>query len=148
MGVKFAIQPDIIPVNNYSLIVNGLQPITFLSVGALEKELEKANLPDRTQQSTGRTKEGETEVSVPVHHLIEVEQMEAWFREGKDPISPTYKKTGTLKMYSGSRMISKTLTVIGAFVSKGGTPDVEMGDDGEMAVMKYTICWDDILGLG
>jgi len=148
MGLKFAIQPDHIPVNNYRLIINGLAPITFVSIGALEKELDTVDLPDRTTASTGRTKPGETEVKVPAHHLVEVQQMETWFTEGKDPISPTYKKVGTLTMTSGTRLVNKVLTLIGAYVSKGGTPDLEMNDDGEMAVMTYSLKWDDILGLG
>lgn len=148
MGLKFAIQPDHIPVNNYALIVNGLQPITFVSVGALEKELDTVDLPDRTTASTGRTKAGETEVSVPAHHTVEVAQMEQWFTEGKDPIDPNYKKVATLTMISGTRQINKVFTLVQCYVSKGGTPDLEMNDDGEMAVMKYTIKWDDILGLG
>lgn len=148
MGLKFVIQPDHIPVNNYQLLITGLAPITFVSIGALEKEMDKVDLPDRTTASTGRTKPGETEVKVPAHHTVEVAQMEAWFQEGKDPITPTYKKTGSLTMISGSRLINKQLTLIGAWVYKGGTPDLEMNDDGEMAVMTYTLCWDDILGLG
>ncbi|NIY18207.1 MAG: hypothetical protein GWM98_26755 [Nitrospinaceae bacterium] len=148
MGLKFAIQPDHIPVNNYRLIINGLQPITFVSIGALEKEMDKVDLPDRTTASTGRTKPGETEVKVPAHHQIEVQQLESWFVEGKDPISPTYKKTGTLTMYSGTRLTTSVMTLIGAWISKGATPDLEMNDDGEMAVLTYTLCWDDILGLG
>lgn len=148
MGLKFAIEPDHIPVNNYRLIINGLQPITFTSIGALEKELDKVDLPDRTTASTGRTKPGETEVKVPAHHTIQVQQMERWFQEGKEPIDPAYKKTATLVIYSGTTLITKTLTMVGAYVSKGTTPDLEMNDDGEMAVMTYTISWDDILGLG
>jgi hypothetical protein len=148
MGLKYAIQPDHIPVNNYRLLINGLQPITFTSVGALEKELDTVELPDRTTASTGRTKPGETEVKVPAHHTVEVQQMESWYREGKDPISPTYKKVATLEAYSGSRLITNTYTLIGAYVSKGATPDREMNDDGEMDVLTYTIKWDDVLGLG
>lgn len=148
MGLKFAIEPDHIPVNNYSLIINGLQPITFVTVGALEKELDTVDLPDRTTASTGRTKAGETEVTVPAHHTVQVQQMESWFVEGKDPISPTYRKVATLTMFSGTRLITKVFTLVQCYVSKGGTPDLEMTNDGEMAVMKYTIKWDDILGLG
>lgn len=148
MGLKFVIQPDHIPVNNYRLQVVGLQPITFTSIGALEKEIDSVDLPDRTSASTGRTKNGETEVKVPEHHLVEVQQMETWYQEGKDPVSPTYKKTGTLTVYSGTTLIQKTYTLIGCYISKGATPDREMNDDGEMAVLTYTLKWDDIIGLG
>jgi hypothetical protein len=148
MGEKFVIQQDHIPVNKYRLTVPTLPPITFVSIGALEKELDKVDLPDRTTASTGRTKPGETEVKVPAHHAVEIAAMEAWFQEGKDPISPTYKKVGTLTLISGTRLFTKPLTIIGMWIYKGATPDLEMNDDGEMAVMTYTACWDDILGLG
>ena len=143
MGQKFVIEPDHIPINNYRLSVVGLPPITYVSVGAFEKELETAELPDRTQASTGRTKPGETEVSVPMHHAIQVAAMNVWYIEGQDPISPTYKKTGTMVYYSGTLLRQMVITIIGFFVNKEGTPDVEMGDEGEMAVMKYTMKWDD-----
>lgn len=148
MGAKHVIQPDHIPVNNYRLVINGLQPITFVSIGALEKELDTVELPDRTQASTGRTKPGETEVKVPAHHTIEVAQMDSWYQEAQDPITPTYKKVGTLTLISGTRLINKVVTMIGTFVSKGGTPDLEMNDDGEMAVMAYNLKWDDLFGIG
>ena len=148
MGMKFVIQPDHIPVNNYRLVINGLQPITFVSIGALEKELDTVELPDRTTASTGRTKPGETEVKVPAHHTIEIAQMDSWFQEGQDPISPTYKKVGTLTLISGTRLINKVITMIGSYMFKGGTPDLEMTDDGEMAVMTYSLKWDDLFGIG
>lgn len=143
MGEKFVIEPDHIPINNYRFSVLGLPPITYTSIGALEKELDSVNLPDGTQASTGRTKPGETEVAVPMHHALQVAAMDAWYVEGQDPISPTYKKTGTMVYFSGTHLRQMVKTLIGVFCYKEGTPDVEMGDDGEMAVMKYTLKWDD-----
>lgn len=143
MGQKFVIEPDHIPINNYRLSTVGLPPITYVSVGAFEKELDSVELPDRTQASTGRTKPGETEVSVPMHHAVQVAAMNVWYIEGQDPISPGYKKTGTMVYYSGTLLRQMVITIIGLFVQKEGTPDVEMNDDGEMAVMKYTMKWDD-----
>jgi hypothetical protein len=120
MGLKFVIEPDHIPVNNYRLLIVGLTPITFTSIGSLERELDWTELPDRTQASTGRTKPGETEVKVPMHHTVQINAMEQWYQEGQDPISPTYKKTGTLTAYSGTTLINKTFTLIGVFNCKEG----------------------------
>jgi hypothetical protein len=143
MGLKFVIQPDHITVNNYRLLVSGLPPITFVSVGSLEKELDCVDLPDRTQASTGRTKPGEVEVKVPAHHLTEVAAMAEWIQESSDPVSPTYKKTATLVSYSGTGLIQQTLTLIGLFAYKDVTPDLEMDNDGDMADRTYTLKWDD-----
>lgn len=148
MGLKFVIQPDHLPVNNFVLTVVGLPPITFTKVGGLSLELESVDLPDKTQASTGRTKAGETEVEVPSHHLAEIAAMDAWYREGRDPVSPTYKKVATLTNYSGTTLIQKIITLIGVFVSKSGSPDMDMDDDGKMSVMKYTLKWDDLIGVG
>ena len=78
-----------------------------------------------------------------MHHAVQVAAMNVWYIEGQDPISPGYKKTGTMVYYSGMLLRQFTITIIGLFVSKEGTPDTEMNDDGEMAVMKYTLKWDD-----
>jgi hypothetical protein len=143
MGQKFVIQPDHIPVNNYRFTVPGLPPITAVSIGSLEKEIDCVDLPDRTQASTGRSKPGETEIAVPSHHLTEIAAMEVWVQEALDPISPTYKKTAILTQISGSRLITVPITMDGVFAYKKATPDQEMDNDGEQSNVTYTLKWDD-----
>lgn len=143
--MKFVLQPDHIRVNNYRMDIVGLPPITFTAIGGIERETDKVDLPDRTQASGGRTKPGEVEVSVPAHHTQEVAAMDAWREEAHDPVSPTYKKSATTTMLSGTLLRQLPKNMVGAWLSKDGTPDLEMNDDGEMAVIKYTLCWDDVL---
>lgn len=147
MGQKFVVQEDHIPVNNYTLTINGLPPITFTSVGALEQEIEWVELPDKTQASTGRSKPGEVEVKIPAHHSIEVAAMETWSIEGQDPITPGYKKSGNLSFYSGTLLRVLNVTIIGAFICKGATPEGEMANEGEMAELTYTMKWDKLFGI-
>ena len=146
MGQKFVILPDPIQVSEYSLSIVGLPPLTPTSVGSLELELDSVELPDRTQVSGFRTKPGEFEMKIPAHHHIEVAAMTLWHAQATIG-DPTYKKVGTLKMNSGSRLNSKLITIIGLWNCKPATPDNEMGNDGDMAEMTYTMKYDDLLGI-
>jgi len=147
MGQKFVILPDPIQVSNYSLQVVGLPKLTPTSIGALEQELDKVDLPDRTTVSGGRTKAGEFEMKIPLHHTQEIAAMKTWFAEAQDPQSPTYKKTGTLIVESGSKINRSVITLIGLWVSKKAIPDLEMNNDGDMAEATFTMAYDDLLGL-
>jgi hypothetical protein len=147
MGQKFVIEDDYIPVNNYTLTPVGLPPIPFTSVGALEKEIVWIELPDKTQQSSGRANPGEVEVKVPVHHPAAVAAMEAWADEGQDPIQPGYKKSANLNFYSGSLLRQFNVTMLGVGVCKGTTPEAEMANDGDMAELSYTLKWDHLFGI-
>jgi hypothetical protein len=142
---KFAIQEDHIRANKYIFSVSGLPPITFTSVGSLANELDVVDLPDRTQASGGRTKAGECEVKVPSHHVVEVAACDSWVDEAKDPVSPTYKKVGTMTFQSGTGLKVRTKTLIGCFLSKGELPEAEMNNEGEMVEDTYTLKWDDLL---
>ena len=100
--MKGDVQPDHIPVNKYQLIVVGLPPLYFHQISGIEEELERTTLPDRTSASGGNTGPVEFTVMHPMHHAIEEAALEAWFQEGQDPVSPTYKKPATLIHLSNS----------------------------------------------
>jgi len=143
--MKFAIQPDHIPVNKYALLVAGLPPITLTSIGSFNEELDTVDLPDRTKATGGRTKPGDTELKLPMHHVVEAAAMDLWYSEGQDPVSPIYKKVATLNCLSNTGIIIRTFTIIGLFLNSRQTPDLEMGNDGDMAELTYGACWDDVL---
>lgn len=145
MGMKYGLAPNPILTTNYKLQIVGAPPIPFVSVGGLEQEIPKVELPDKTSHSSGRTNPGETEVAVPAHEAVAITYMNIWFAQGKDPIIPGYKKTGLLTVDSGNMLSIFARTMIGCWVSKEGTPDVAMGEDGEMAVIKYNISYDGLL---
>lgn len=145
MGMKGKIQANHIPLNKYKLLVIGLPGLTPTSVSGIEEELDVVTLPDRTQASGGNTKPGEFTIKLPMHHLVEQSAMEAWYKESQDPVSPTYKKPGTLIYTSIGDTTLKSYTLVGLFPSKRKLPDAEMTNEGEMAEVEWTLKYDDIL---
>lgn len=143
--MKGALLPDHIPVNNYELVIIGLPALTPVEVSGLEDELVTTDLPDRTRASGGERNPHEFTIMLPMHHIVEQAAMEIWYKEGQHPISPGYKKPGTLIHKSGSGNILRTFTLIGAFASKRVLPDLEMNNDGEQANVEWTISVDDML---
>ena len=145
--MKGTILPDKIPLNKFRLIIPGLPPITILSVGGMDLELDSVDYPDRTSGSGGRTKPVEFEVEVPLHHALDVASMHFWFIEGQDPVSPTYKKFPTLIAMSESNLQIKAWLLPGCWCMSEGTPDFKVEDEGKMATMKYKLKADDRLPL-
>jgi hypothetical protein len=145
--MKGVLQPDHIPLNKYELRVRDLPPITFITISGWEEELEDVDLPDRTAASGGNTKPIEFTATIPLHHVIEVQAMEAWFQMSQDPVSPNYKKTGTLVLSSISGLVRKTILLIGMFPCKRKTGDLEMANEGELHVVEWTFRGDDVIAI-
>lgn len=143
--MKGVIKPDHIPVNKYQLIIIGLPPLNPIEISGMEDELETVDLPDRTVASGGNRKATEFTMMIPAHHTLEVAGCEAWFLEGQEPVSPGYKKAGTLLLRSISGETIRSRSLIGAFISKRADPDLELVNEGEMAAYEYTVKIDDIL---
>lgn len=145
--MKGAINQDHIPVNKYQLIILGLPPLTPTEISGMEDELQTTDLPDRTRASGGNRGPTEFTMMIPMHHTVERLACEAWYQEGQEPVVPSYKKAGTLIMKSLSGQNAVTHSLVGAFISKRTLPDLEMENDGEMAVVEYTVSVDDVLPL-
>lgn len=140
MPIKGTMQPDILQVHKFQLFVTGLPvPFTLTSLSGIEDELDVAELPDRTNASGGRKKQVEFEIGIPAHHTLEVAQMELWFQECQDPVLPTHKKVGTVVIFSQSNIKQGFVSLVGLFPSKRAMPDLELDNDGEMAVLTYTM---------
>jgi len=146
MGIKGKIEDDHIPVNKYELIVPGLPPLIFTAVSAIEDELDTVEMPDRSPRSGGVTKPVEFTAVQPAHHTIEVLAMEAWFLESETML-PTYRKAASLVMSSGSGNTLKTTSLINIFPSKKALPDLDMGNEGDMAAITWTFKADSALPL-
>ena len=144
--MKHVLLPDHIPTNKYNLVIAGLGgTITVVSVGSLEREIDRVELPDRTAASGGRTKPFTFDVKVPTHHAEEIALMDQWAEDCQDPVSPDYKKTGTLSKISISGLSRYVVTLIGLWVQKDTTPDLEMNEEGSMSEKTYTMSCDDFL---
>jgi hypothetical protein len=142
--MKGAILPGHIGINHYELKVSGLDILTFTEISGLENETTWVELPDRTQASGGETLVGEFTAMMPSHHKAEMAIMAAWHQESKDPVSPTYKKTGTMLYKDIHGNVTMARELIGLAVSKRVDPDLEMENDGEMATTEWTFKYDDV----
>lgn len=143
--MKGAIQGKHIAVNNFVLSVVGLPELTVLTMDGLEQELNKVQLPDRTMASGGQVDPTEWKMAIPMHHDTEVAAVMAWYREGKDPVSPTYKKVATLVMKDIEGTVRRTWSLPGTFVTAFATPDEEMENEGDMATLEVTMSSDDVI---
>lgn len=145
MAMKGSIKPNHILLNTYRLIVQFLPPLTPVSVSGLDEELEVADLPDRTKASGGYTKAGSMTIKLPMHHIIERVAMEKWFSDSQEPVALDYKKAATLIHFDNAGRPIASYTLLGCFVMKRKTPDLELKNAGEMAEIEYTISWDDVV---
>lgn len=143
--MKGEILPDHIPINNFELLVLGLPSLTPTEISGLEDELQTTELPDRTRASGGNRGPSEFTMMLPMHHLVEQAAMEIWFRSAQDPVLPIYKLVGTLVHKSISGTTLRTYSLLGAFPSKRVLPDLEKENEGELALVEWTISVDDIL---
>lgn len=143
--LKGRVKADHIPVNKFTLFVAGVPPIEFIQVSGIEEELQAVDLPDRTTASGGHTAPVEFTAMTMLHHTIEQVALELWFKEGQDPVSPLYKKVGTLLHKSLTGNILRTFTVTGLFISKRKLPDLDMANEGEAAMVEWTFKADNIL---
>jgi hypothetical protein len=143
--LKGSIQPDHIPVNKFQLLVVGQPRIRFVNIAGLEEELQTVDLPDRTKASGGNTNPVEFTATTMAHHTLEQAAIEAWYKEGQDPVQETYKKVGTLIMQSLSGGKVRTFSLVGLFVNKRVTPELDMANEGEPALIEWTFMADQML---
>lgn len=154
MSLKGRIAPFHIPVNNYEMTV-AVPPfpgkLTFTKISGLDEELESVELPDRTRASGGQTKPGTFTAEMPMHHLLEQVYMEQWFNAGQEPVTRDYKRDVTLlyipiglnPVLAGGGIV-RTMGLTGVFVTRRKTPDLDMKNEGDMAVIEWTFSYDDI----
>ena len=140
------IRPDHIPINRYKLLMGGLPvALTPTKISGIEEELETVDLPDRTRATGGNTKPTEFTMEIPMHHFVEQAAMEQWFRQSQDPVLPTYKLFGTLIHSPLSGGLPRTFTLNGVFPMKRKLPDLELENEGDMAVVEWTMSCDQLL---
>jgi hypothetical protein len=143
--MKGVINPNHAPDNNYQLLILGIPALTVTSLGALEDELNTMKLPDRTVASGGNREATEFDIDIPMHHVIEQAAMEIWYREAQDPVSPGYKKVGSVIFKRLDDSIARTFSLIGVFPKKRALPEGKMDGEGEMQNVTWTLSVDDIL---
>jgi hypothetical protein len=144
MTLKNVLKPNHSPVNKYKLSVSGLPALVLTKAGGVEQETGKVTLPDKTWASSGEQEPFEIECELPLHHTSEVAAIEKWYKEGKHPVQKSYKKTGTMIYKAIDDSTVKSLSLIGAGVTKIKYPDEDMSDtEGAMNVLVFTLTVDD-----
>jgi hypothetical protein len=143
--MKGAVKSNHMAVNKFQLLVIGLPPLTPLEISGIEEELQAVDLPDRTKASGGNTAPVEFTMMLPMHHTVEHAAMEVWFRESQDPVQPTYKKPATLLHQPIGPGAPRTFQLIGVFPTKRKLPDLEMANEGELAMVEWTLSADQVL---
>lgn len=144
MVLQGTVQPGHIPVNNYELIVVGLPPMVFTKISGFETVNESVELPDRTRASGGNRKPVEFTGMSFEHHTAERAALEFWFQEGKDPVSPTYKKVGTLIKRDIHGRVASTNSILGLWITKKKAPDLDLANEGEPALIEWTFSADSV----
>jgi len=136
-------------VNKYQFAMVGLivPVIDFVSVTIGEQEIPMVEMPDRTRVTSGQTSPVEITAKVPSHHTDQITAMQLWYREGQDPVTPTYKKAGVLTVFSGEGN-SINWTVTGAWCSKYNIDDLDMANDADAHYVEFTIQVDDLTPIG
>jgi hypothetical protein len=145
MPIKGVFLPDHLQVNKYLLKIGGLPDLTPTKISGIEEELDNPDLPDRTTHTGGRSKPFEFEMELPMHHKTECAAMHAWWVECTDPVSIFHKKMGTLMIFSQSGATTSSWLLEGMIAVKRKLPDLDLDNDGEMAVIAYTIKGDIIM---
>lgn len=144
MVMKGSVQPGHIPVNNYELLVQGLPPILFAEISGTEETTQETTLPDRTVVSGGNVEAVEVTAMSFAHHDTERAALEAWKQEGVDPVSPTYKKVGTLIKRNIHGEVAETRTWVGVWVKSRSDADLDLSNEGEPAMIEWTLSIDKI----
>jgi len=147
MALKGVLETPHIPKHLYQLTVIGLPAMTFTAVGGIEEATEVVQLPDRTAASSGESPPVEFTLTQPLHHRGEVVAMEVWFAEGHNPVTPTYKKTATLTQFNIQGTAAHSWTLMGVWVTKRATQDLEMESEGEMSTIEWSLSADRIMPL-
>jgi len=144
MTLKGTIATGHAPINKYEFSVETLPALIFTTVAGIEQETGGTVLPDKTKASGGEQEPFEMTCELPLHHVAEVAAIESWFKEAKDPVTATYKKTGTMLYYDIHGAVVKAISLSGVWVTKVKYPDTEMGnEEGEMGLLEVTMSVDD-----
>jgi hypothetical protein len=142
--MKGAIKADHMPTNKFDFKVVGLLKLTAVTISGIEEEILSVDLPDHTTASSGEKGAIEFELELPVHHTAEFAAMELWYKEAQDPISPTYKKPATLTFLSISGRAKRSFTIVNCWVGGRDLPDLNMEDEGDIALVKYKMKADEL----
>lgn len=142
--IKGVLQENRVQDNKYALVVQpGVGMCTLTAVSGLEQEIDKAELPDRTARSGGRTKAIEFDVTQPMHHTLEVLAWELWWTMCSNSV-PGYLKLGLLTLFDDRNIPVKKFILPKLWITKRKHSDNELDSEGKMGTITWTLSADDI----
>jgi len=143
MTLKGKIKDNHIPLNKFELLVAGLPQITLITTDDIEESINVIEMPDRTKRSGGQTSAVEFTGTIPMHHDVEVAALEAWYKQGQDPVQEGYLKAGSMMWYRNDGS-PRPFELINLWVSGRTIPGGDMENDGEPAMLTFTFQADEV----
>ena len=134
-----------IAVNNYYVEVVGAFTLYATTVSGVEQESVTMEMPDRTVVSAGVRKATEVTIGIPMHHQEEQNAMELWWKSATDPVTADYKKEVVIQHQAiGGSETLRQYTLSGVFPKSRKLPDLDLADDGALAIVEWTLSVDDV----
>jgi len=142
---KGTIGQDYVPTNACIFHVDGIpRAITCTTTGDLEQEIVSPDMPDNTSRSAGVTRPIEFDINVPMHHIYEIELLDLWHEQCLDLVSPLAYRTCVMTYTSHFGQMVLTVPLENTHISKRKLPGTDASNDGEMAVVTYTLKCDTV----
>lgn len=143
MGLKGKIQDNHIPLNKFELVVAGLPTLVLVTTDDIEEMLNVVEMPDRTFRSGGQTGPVEFTGTIPMHHDVQVAALEAWYKQGQDPVQDGYLKAGSMVFYRNDGT-PRPFELVNLWVAGRTVPGGDMANDGEPAMLTFAFRADEI----
>lgn len=142
-SVKSIFKPNHIQDNKGTLTIPDLGiALTVNMIGEMDEELEAPELPDGTRSSAGRVKAFEFAIEIPMHHEDEIEAMDNWWADCRDPVAPDHKKIGIRRYLSNTNLVEISETLLGLFIIGRSSPQMQKSNEGGMQFRTYTFSCD------
>jgi len=130
--------------SQYTLSLPLIGDINATEIGAIKREVELADMPDRTRQSTGNEKPIDTTIKTLIHHTEEMLAMEALYLATRTGTAG-YKVEGTTLSLNGADEVKVRGYLLLGFIIHGmEIPDLKAGDQGSPVEVTWSVSLDGV----
>lgn len=143
--IKGELSQGYIPINKFSMVVEGIASMTVIEVSGIEQELETVDLPDKTVATSGRAGTTEFSIKVPAHEDVTMAALDTWWKSCQGDVAMDYKKKATLSLLDTFGLPKANWSISGMFPTKRALPELNAGSEGEMAMAEWTFKADDVV---
>jgi hypothetical protein len=121
--------------------------ILFTEVSEISEMMDLEEMPDKTVETSGQTKAVRFTAKVPAHHTVDIDALESWYKEGQDPVSALYKKSGNYIQRAIDGRPIRIYSLLGCFIYGRSLDPMKMDDNGQLTTIEYFFSADDIIPL-